>query len=69
MAPRPWITKLVLILITLFYIRGKFLLYDAIHGFSVRMRTGSNSADINQFGSHTRKYIIVMFVHEKCIEY
>ena len=29
------------------------LKYDAIHDFSVWLRTGSNSADINGFRSHT----------------
>ena len=27
--------------------------YDAIHGFLVWLRTGSNPADINRFRSHT----------------
>ena len=32
-----------------------WLLYRDIHDFSVRLRTGSNPADINRFRSHTGK--------------
>ena len=34
------------------------LQYDAIHGFSVWLRTGSDPADINRFESQTGKEII-----------
>ena len=32
------------------------LYYDAIHDFSVSVRTNSNTADIDRFRSHTGKY-------------
>ena len=32
------------------------LLFDAIHDFSVWLRTGSNPVDSNRFRSHTGKY-------------
>ena len=35
------------------------LQYDAIHDFSVWLRTGSYPADINRFRIHTGKYITI----------
>ena len=32
-----------------FYIRRKLDIFDTVHDFSVWLRTGSNSADINWF--------------------
>ncbi len=34
-----------------------YLQYDAIHNFSVLLRTSSNPADIDRFRSHTEKYL------------
>ena len=42
-----------------------FLKYDAIHEFSIWLRTGSNPEDINRIGSHTGKnntYLLSMFM-------
>ena len=36
-----------------------YLEYDAIHDFSVCLRSGSNPADINRFRSYTGKHVIV----------
>ena len=34
------------------------LQYDAIHDFSLWLRTGSNPADSNRFQSHTENFIL-----------
>ncbi len=45
-------------MIYIFMFVGNCLLYDAIHDFSVRLRTGSNPADIIRLGNHTGKHLI-----------
>ena len=50
---------------TSFVIFIKSLKYDAIHDFSVLLRTGSNPADINRFLSHVGKLII--YLHLICL--
>ena len=44
------------------YFNVKILQYDAIHDFSVLLRTGSNPADVNRFGSITEKYNTQFFL-------
>ena len=39
-----------------------FMLFDAIHDFSVQLKTGSNSPDINRFRSHTGKVSMSVFI-------
>ena len=40
-----------------------YLQFDAVHDFSVWFRTGSNPVDINRFGSHTGKNILIIKVY------
>ncbi len=49
----PRLTKFVLILWFYLNICRKLSVIDAIHDFSVWLRTGSNRADSNRFQSHT----------------
>ena len=44
-----------------FNIRRNCLQYDAIHHFSVWLRSGSNPANINRFRSNTEKRTIKLF--------
>ena len=41
-----------------FNIHGGFLYFDAIQDFSVWLRTGYNTADINRFPSHNVIHIL-----------
>ena len=43
----------------MFVLVDNCLLYDAIHGFSVYLKTGFNLADMNRFRNHTG--IIITF--------
>ncbi len=36
------------------------MLFNVMHDFSVRLRTGSIPADIDRFGSHTGKVILFL---------
>ena len=60
--PKSWANKsdinfMIFILISV----ENCLKYDAIHDFSVRLRTDSNPADINRFQSHTRIFLIICY--------
>ena len=60
---RPGLTRLVLIFVE------NCLECDAIHYFSVRLRTGSNLAFINSFRSHSVKlYYLYNFRVDKMLE-
>ena len=60
---RNGLTKLILILwLYILKFVEKLIYYDTIFNFSVWLRTGSNPADINRFGSHTGKFLVCMFI-------
>ena len=58
--PKAWANKLVLVLWFLKIFLENCLWYDAIYDFSVWLRTDSNPADINRYGSHTGELQFVL---------
>ena len=55
-------TDINIMIFILIYVEH-FLSFDAIHNFSVWLRTGSNPADSNRFRSHTGKSFRIWDLH------
>ena len=46
-----------------YFYYNEYCLYDALHGFSVWLRTSLNPADSNRFRSYNRKSIKNLCIH------